>query len=299
VFQRTGNKGSGGNLAASLEVQRWFRTGPGGRVVLSVLLSSPVVLYSFLAFNADPLLRQWLAQNILLSAPPLHYLLGYGPLLVPALFGWRALRHRSHLLRFVLVWAALIPILLYLPITTQRRLIEGFQLPLVAAAVLGLTVMWRRWRRLAVPLVFALSLPTTVLIVIGGVSTARAANAPVFVNAARLRAFEWLNVNGKPDEVMLSAYSVGNEVPVYTPLTAYIGHGPETVELAQKQPRVAAFFRAATTDSDRQRLLAEGRITFVLHGPAERALGEFDPNTAAYLQPVYTADGYAIFRVKP
>ena len=38
-------------------------------------------------------------------------------------------------------------------------------------------------------------------------------------------------------------------------------------------------------------LLAEYGVDYVLWGPAERALGEFDPGQAAYLRPIYDAEG--------
>ncbi|MGQ0603724.1 MAG: hypothetical protein ACT4QE_18750 [Anaerolineales bacterium] len=268
--------------------------------LLAGLLSSPVVLYSLIAFNANPVLKQWLAQNILPSPHPLHYLLGYGVLLVPAVWGWRVLQRRwPRLARFVAVWAILLPILLYLPISTQRRLIEGFQLPLVAVAVLGLTVAWRRWRRVAVLVTLVLCLPTTALILVLGFGSALMHFQPEFVSADRLQAFQWLNENATPGEVALSEYKIGNELPAYTPLVAYIGHGPETIFLAQKQPRVEAFFRTETSDAERLSLLSEGRIAYVLRGPVERrVLSEFDPRGAEYLRLVYSADGYEIYRIE-
>jgi hypothetical protein len=257
-----------------------------------------VVVYSLIAFNADPVLRQWLAQNILPSPHPAHYLFGYGVLLLPALLGWRVLnRERPRLARFVAVWALLAPVLLYLPITTQRRMVEGFQLPLVAVAVLGLTAAWRRWQRIAIPLALALLLPTSALIVAGGVGAAQSLREPVFVSADRLRAFEWLNDNATPGEVALSEYPIGNELPVYTPLIAYIGHGPETVFLAQKQPRVETFFSAGTADSERLALLTEGRIRYVLHNRVKRDLSTFEPGDAEYLQLAYSGGDYEVYRV--
>jgi hypothetical protein len=266
-------------------------------LVITGLISSPVVIYSVIAFTVDPVLRQWSAQNVLLSPNPLHYLLGYGVYLTLGLFGWRAMARRSRagLSRFVAAWLVTAPVLIYLPISTQRRLIEGLQLPLVVLAVWGLTVALRRVRRWLVPAALsAASLSTAVLLALGFMGALQTGE-PIFHPVSQLEAFGWLRQNAKPGQVVLSAFDTGNALPAYTPLVAYIGHGPETVFLAEKQPRVEAFYQAAGSDADRRRLLSDGRISWVLVGPHERALGAFDPAQAPYLLPVHANDAYAVY----
>ena len=82
-------------------------------------------------------------------------------------------------------------------------------------------------------------------------------------------------------------------------MTAYIGHGPETLYLPDKAGRVARFYQSATPAAERQALLAEGGIDFVIDGPRERALGDLDPAGLPYLSLIYAADGYRIFEVRP
>ncbi len=266
----------------------------------AILLSSPFVLYTLYLFSNDPLLKQWNAQNILSSPHPLHYVFGYGVLTVFGVGGWRVLRgRRPDLARFVAGWALAVPFLLYAPLTTQRRLIEGFQLPLVALAVLGLTEALRSFRRWALLSVVMLAVPTSAILLAGGVAAARAPAEPLFHPANQLAAFDWLSEHAEAGQVVLSSFDTGNALPAYTPLVAYIGHGPETVFLAQKGPRVAAFFRSSTLDADRRRLLAEGRIAFVVFGPHERALGDFSPETVDYLRWRFTSGDYAVYEVTP
>ena len=266
----------------------------------AILLSSPFVLYTVYLFSADPLLAQWNAQNILTSPHPLHYVFGYGALIVFGVGGWRVLwSRRPDLARFVAGWALAVPFLLYAPLTTQRRLVEGFQLPLVALAVLGLTDALRSFRRWALLFAMTLTVPTSALLLAGGVAAALVSAQPLFHPAGQLAAFDWLSENAEAGKVVLSSFETGNALPAYTPLVAYIGHGPETVFLAQKQPRVAAFYRSSTADADRRRLLAEGRIAFVLFSLHERALGDFDPDTVDYLRWRFTSSDYAIYEVTP
>ncbi len=275
--------------------------------VVAVSLSAPLVLYTVYLFAADPLLKQWGAQNVLTSPHPVHYLLGYGLLLIFAIPGWRALRGQNPALaRLVGGWALLAPILLYLPIPPQRRLIEGFQLPLAALAVLGLTATgfcerkrggWQRW---LAPSVFGLNLPTSAMLLAGGVLVARMPGLPLYQPVDRLAAFEWLAHNVRPGQVGLSAFETGNALPAYTPLVAYVGHGPETVFLAEKLPRVAAFYQVSTSSVDRRALLADGRIAIVIFGPNERLLGDFNPDLARdYLRWRFSVGNYSIYEVIP
>lgn len=291
-------------------------------------ISAPFVLYTIYLFSADPILRQWNAQNILASPHPLHYAFGYGVLIVFGVGGWRVLwGRRPDLARCVAGWAFAVPFLLYAPLTTQRRLIEGFQLPLVALAVLGITKsagsVWKRGDdhsddrsddfsrqplgatevATTMPfhalLIIVLSVPTSAILLAGGIAAARTPAEPVFHPANQLAAFEWLSQNAEPGQVVLSSFETGNALPAYTPLVAYIGHGPESVFLAEKKPRVAAFYQSSTSDADRRRLLADGRIAFAIFGPHERALGDFNPDSADYLRWRFSAGEYAVYEVVP
>jgi hypothetical protein len=301
------------------------------KLIVSGLVSSPLVIYTTLILGLDPVLKQWLAQNRLPSPHPLHYVLAYGVYLLLGVWGWRALTHarrgvilsvrpaekletcraearswglsnpfyRLRLARLAGGWVAVMPFLLYAPLSTQRRLVEGFQLPLVILAVWGLTVALRRFRYWLLPVTLSLTLPTAVLLLVSGLAGTLQPAEPVYHPAAELEMFDWLSAQGAAGQVALSAYDTGNGLPAYTPLIAYIGHGPETVNLAAKAPRVAAFYRAGTGDADRRQLLAEGRVTWVIFGPAERKLGDFDPTAAGFLRREFGTGGYVVYRVMP
>jgi len=270
-------------------------------VCVAITLSAPLVLYTLYLFVADPLLKQWGAQNVLTSPHPVHYLLGYGLLLIFAIPGSRVLWNQNPALaRLVGGWALLAPILLYLPISPQRRLIEGFQLPLVALAVLGMTVVLRRWQRWLIPLTLGLTLPTSAILLVGGMLVARVPILPLYQPVDRLAAFEWLAHNAQPAQVVLSAFETGNALPAYSPLVAYDGDGPETVFLTEKLPRVAAFYQASTSSVDRKALLADGRIAFVIFRSNERMLRDFNPDLARdYLRWRFSVGDYSIYEVIP
>jgi len=290
-----------------LALSWWWRRGRGARTawycelrtaIVLVALSAPFVLYTTYVLSADPVMRQWSAQNQLPSPSPIHYLLAYGLWLVVAVPGWRVLWHRQPRLALLAGgWVAAVPVLLYIPVSVQRRLIEGVQLPLVVLVVLGLTVAARRQRRWLLPVVVGLMAPTAALLWLGAFLAAGTPQEPIFHPADEVAAFAWLRQNATPGQAVLSAYQTGNVLPAYAPVVAYIGHGSETAFIASKLPRVTTFYRAATSEAERLSLLDDGRIAYVLFGPHERALGDFDPSTAPYLKLRDQNGDYAVYEV--
>jgi len=286
---------------------RWFRkarANPAGTqddwrtAATAIAISAPLVTYNAVALGFDPVLAQWMRQNRLPSPNPVHYLLAFGVLLIPAVGGWRVLwRREARLALLAGGWVVLAVLMAYAPIPTQRRLVEGVQLPLVGLAVLGLQALARSWRRAAALAVLSLTLPTTILLYLGALSAARYVAEPAFHPPDQLAAFDWLRLNGQPGDAALSAYETGNVLPVFTPLLAYVGHGPETIFIQDKLPRVRAFYDADTPDTERLRLLEDGGIDYVIFGPHEAALGTFDASTGAYLSRQYEAGRYAVYAV--
>ena len=62
---------------------------------------------------------------------------------------------------------------------------------------------------------------------------------------------------------------------------------------------VSAFYQSTTADADRRMLLAAGRIRYVIFGPHERALGNFDPAQAPYLAWRFGIGSYSIYEATP
>ncbi len=282
----------------------WRLRAPGRGVVLrraavALILSAPVVLYTIAAFSLSPVLSNWNTQSNLPAAPPPHYLLGYGLWIAPGVFGWRALRRRSEPARWIAAWLIVAPVLLYWPLPIQRRLVEGVQLPLVILGVLGLTVGLRRARRWLTPLVVAASSLTALFLVGGAMVVARQPAAPVFHAADQLAVFRWVAAQPDASGGGLGAYATGNLIPVYTPLPAYLGLTTETAFFTAKQAQVADFFQAGTSAAARREWLSAGRIRYVFFGPAERALGDFDPDNAPYLRRRFAVGAYAVYEVVP
>jgi hypothetical protein len=274
-------------------------------VVVSFVLPAPFLLYNYISFSSDPFLRAWTFQNIIRSPDPTQYMLAYGLILPFAISGaitilrldaWRGL--------FFAGWVLALPLLAYAPFNLQRRLLEGMWVALVALAMAALEA-WRykhisttnawlkksdltRW-------VLLLAFPSTLILLFGGFLTSWQPAMPVFRLKNEILAFEFLKQSASPGDVVLASFDTSNALPAWAPLRVVIGHGPESVGLADLRPQVEAFYSSASSDEDRIQFLEHQGVRYVIWGPLERSLGQWDPGSVSYLKKIFELGEFRIF----
>jgi hypothetical protein len=272
--------------------------------LLSGILPGLLVLYNVWALWRDPFMAAWTAQNIIKSPHPAHYLVAYGLLLPFAWVGGRRLLRHSPWTGWLLAgWLLALPLLSYAPVNLQRRLPEGIWVALVTlsmAAIGGSTpenTSQKAYRRLLPTAALFLTFPSTLFLLLGGLMTARQVDLPVFRPSDEVAVFEALREDALTDQVVLAAYETGNALPAWAPLRVVIGHGPESVYLAELRPQVAAFYSQDASETFRLEFLRRFDMRYVFWGPAERLLGGWDPNQVGYLRSVFQAGDYSLFEV--
>ncbi len=264
-----------------------------GRTLIPVL---PLLAYLAAAYARDPFLQTWAEQNIILSPHPLHYFLAFGAVLPVAVPGAiRLVKQRDGVRLFPVCWALVLPVLAYAPVNIQRRLPEAGWVVLLVLGAVGAEQLVGRWQRPLRMGLTALSLPSTILIVVAGIQTAARPSLPAYRPSAEVAAFGWLRREAPAGDVVLAAYPTSNALPAWTPVRVVAGHGPETTGLAELIPQVERFFAVDSTAEERLSLLRTEQVDYVLYGPAEQALGPWEPGSWDCLQRVYDADGYAVY----
>ncbi|MFH1635698.1 MAG: hypothetical protein ABIG63_17030, partial [Chloroflexota bacterium] len=258
-------------------------------------ISSPIVIYTAVVFNLDPFLKNWTSQNLILSPHPLHYLIAYGLLIPFAVLGAiRLLRLDAWRGWLPVAWVLMLPLLAYAPYNLQRRLVEGLWVALVTLAFVAFEHSQNKlFKRSFV--VLLLTFPSTIFLLLGGLLAVSTPAEPLFRPADEVSAFQFLAGQTSGEDVVLAAYQTGNALPAWAPVFVLIGHGPESVGIADLEPRINAFYQVGSPESDRLALLEEFEVDYVFWGPAERALGNWDPSTSAYLTLVYQQGKYMIF----
>lgn len=273
------------------------------QLALAGLIGLPYLVYSLLLFTKNPVFHSWQAQNAMRSPDVASYLLGFGllcPLALAGLLRARPLR-RWNDWRLLTVWVVLVPLGLYIPSNLQRRWLDGYQAPLTLIAIAGLLALFhflpRAWRRRALVVVVVLSLLTSIVLLAGFTALVAARPPLVFVPRPVETAMVWLDEQAAPDSVVLAAYDTGNRLPARALVRSFVGHGPQSVDAAAKRDQVQAFFGAGMSNAGRLGLLDAYHVAYVFHGPAERAMGDYDPARLPGLQRVYSAAGVDIYRV--
>jgi hypothetical protein len=280
------------------------------RCAVAVAITLPLFAYFTLVFSTNPAFARWSAQNLLPSPHPLHYLLAYGVLAALAVIGGRWAWRRGGVPHLLLIgWVIVVPFLVYLPLNVQRRMAEAVIVPLAILAAAGLRLLsqrWSRWRhtgyrrgaRHVRNLALALTIPSSLFLLLGSVLTTLQHSRPLFYPASEVAALDWLNTHAEPDAVVLSSKAVGNLIPAFSGLRVYVGHGPETLDAVNKEALVARFYRDEFTPDERRALFETMRIRYVFYGTAERELAGADNEQPAWqdgLMLVYDTNGYRIY----
>jgi hypothetical protein len=287
-------------------------------------IPAPLFAYYQIVLMTNPVIQLWNVQATTLSPHPLHFALAYALLLVFAGLTLRPLMRadaaRQRIFAFLWIWVIVVALLLYAPITQQRRFVEGVQAPLAILAAFGLCE--GALPRLARTRIFiALSQRPNYsiaglerLFIIAVIALASVASAyvwvssvallgfvqpyPLFRPTAELQAMDWLRANASPNDAVFSSYWTGSFIPARAGNTVFVGHCYETIHFDEKRAMAEKFFNAATDDAWRVALLREYRIAYVFWGKAERDLGAFDPERAPYLQRVFANDEARIYRAR-
>lgn len=277
------------------------------------LLSFPPAGYFTLLTTRDPLWREVLSQfdNAGAFTPNLLHLpilLG-ATLILTAAYGIWLLKNRnqprpSFVLRrrmFLWVWIIIGFGLLYIPTDFQIHMLNPYHIPLALLSVEAVA-LWsarkspnlRRWALLAL---IAIVLPTNIYLLGWRLIDLRRAERPFYLSTGEQAAIDWLDARSDEHAVVLSDLGLGQYVPALTGHRAYLSHWAQTAHFYDRQADVVRFFDANTTETDRQAILDQFDVEYVIYGTDEQALGSFDPASTSRLMEVFAADDTAIYQV--
>ncbi len=294
-------------------------------------------LYSFLLTSLDPIWKQVLAQfdNAKVFTPPpyrLPVLMGL-PLIVACFTVIADMvndqRRRSTIKHqiaadpisanndlFIKAWFLVSFVLIYLPVDFQIHMLNGWQVPIAILAAIGIFDHIAPWiskklgprRPDMSPQVMqkwllvgflVLILPTNVYLFAWRFLDLSRHEYSFYLYNDELAAFRWLEKQVKPEDVVFSAETTGQYVPMFTGAHAYLAHWAQTVDFYNKRDAVSTFYSAYSTDAERQKILNAYGVDYVLAGPAELEVGSYDPAEASFLDLAYESPQVRVFSVKP
>lgn len=226
-------------------------------------------------------------------------------------------RDDKHL--FILAWFLSHFILIYIPLNFQIHLLSGWQIITAVLATIGLYTRVLPWLRKRLPKMDArrLTLLASAALVIAVVPTnlymlawrfldmrqawqnyeARPADNRYFIKTSEYDALQFLSGQVGNEDVVLASLDIGQFVPALTGSRAFLAHWAQTLDFYGKRDMVASFFNSATDDAERERILRDYKVTYVVFSPEERRLGEYDPTRASFLTEVYNEQDVSIYKV--
>lgn len=220
---------------------------------------------------------------------------------------------------FLKVWFWVNFALLYIPTDFQIHMLNGWQLPIAILATEGLfyyilpsvrnllqpkikNPVWIKYGLVGVMILIII--PTNLYLLLWRFSELRRHDYPYFLYQDELKTMEWLENNASPDEVVLSSETTGQYIPAKTGMFVFLGHWAQTLDYFNKREMVSEFFDPTTTDDRRQQILQncnpnyECDVDYILYGPAERLLGDYQPESAPFLEKIHSENTVELYRVK-
>ena len=198
-------------------------------------------------------------------------------------------------------------VLIYVPVNFQRRFLEGWQIPVVILAAIGWRRRVRPWladrlrpralRTVTVVTTICLIL-TPLFLVAEGLASVFSANRPfTYLDRDTSRAIDWLRANTETGEtVVFTGYEIGNVLPAWVPVRTTLGHWSLTTHIDDRRDDFERFYDAATPDAERIAILRDLGVDYVYAGAEEREAGDFAPDVAPYLAPVFSSETASIYR---
>ncbi len=292
-------------------------------LLITGLLSWPPALYAVLLTRLDPTWKEVLAQFanagvFTPSFPHMLILLGLPFILAivtVVLLVRDARRHRTDsagpLLAdaelFVGVWFVAGWALTYVPTDFQIHMLNSWQVPIGLLATVGLFRYVRpaleqrrgvdRLAILVVPAFIVLILLTNLYLWMWRFVDLNRYDYPYYLCCDEVTAMEWLAEHSPPDAIVLSSYDTGRYVPALSGRRAFLAHWAQTLDFYDKRERVERFFDAGVDDAERLETLQTFGIDYVLYGPAERALGQYNPGDSPLFSAIFSNTRVTIYRV--
>ena len=266
------------------------------RAVAAVAGALVPVVYQLVVFRDSEEFRiKALTQT---PPPPLvSTLLTFAPLLVLTALGFVALRDRPRDRNFLLLWAVVTLALVYTPfelISFARKMIEGWQIPLLMLAGVGLAQIKRPIFAFAVVAVLAIS----PIITLGWILNNAAENnqsrvvavsmPPIYLYDSEVAALDFIARDAATGAVLCLPIT-GAYVPRATLKTTYAGHWAETLHIKQKFGSLGRYYSGQMSPDEARQWFARNRIRWIFEGPYERSLAPQSASARLGLTPVFRA----------
>jgi hypothetical protein len=291
-------------------------------LILIGFISCWPALYSVWLTSADPVWKSVLSQfaNAGVYTPPLWQLpILFGPLFLLAIFtvarqNPARLKQYNDLDLFLLAWFLSYFVLIYVPTDYQIHMLNGWQVPMGILATQGLfryiipgiqKFLERRRlaaapgsvRKLGAVFLVLIVLPTNIYLFAWRYTDLAKHDYPYYLHKDEVSAMKWLEGNAAPEDVVLSSLTTGQYIPVLAGTHAFLAHWAQTLDFYGKSQMVQEFFNPGASDTSREQILQDYHVRYVLYGPAEQALGGYNPEGSRLFKLAFSTPEVKVYAV--
>lgn len=281
----------------------------GGLIVLG--LAMPMIVYQALLLFWNPIAMGRAAENVNHTPAWWIVLLSFGLFIPLAAIGLvRKFPQADRRYRLLAIWLIVQYLVFTIPSIFNRRLTQGWQLPLAVFAVLGLRWAIGRFRMNQFPRsalvvmwlgVFSLSPIIVLREDVAYWTTAKYHSYPYnfYIDTAYQSVADWLKANTPPEAVVLAGEIGSLYIPALAGRTVVMGHTVETLDFWSKRREFDDRFLFHPSASGAENFIVRERVDFVLWGGAETAKYALTPDQLPNLAPVFNAGPLTLYTVSP
>ncbi|MEJ2488069.1 MAG: hypothetical protein P8Y68_20315, partial [Anaerolineales bacterium] len=281
---------------------------PWQEILATGAVSLPMIaalVYYGIILPRNPIYREVIVTNNEIIPPPLTgILIGFGILLILALFGSRYW-WKMEFSRVILVWFPANLIAIYLPFSFSGRFLSGLFIPVCLVAALGLeeVILPRTHsnprfgpQRLRT-IILAASVPSTIMFVTYFFLEVNSFYTFPYYNRVETdESVRWLAEITTDDDLILAEFPFNNLLPRYAKGRVYHGHFDLTVDLEGRFKTMETFWSPETSDQWRQELIEEWGFTYLYQGYFENAHNDGMPLQFPY-EVIYQSEQVMIYRL--
>lgn len=285
------------------------------KIFIIFILPTIFLIYDLIIIRIDPVLKTH-SLTKMFSPPLLYYVSGFGLILIISIGGCLSLiKNREKKYYFLILWMFLSFVMVYLPLSFQRRLILGALIPITIIATKAIINLNPRLRKNSNNLIFYLkkiffyltlvsillfSLPTNFIFYYNNLNKIIRKEFPYYLKRDLVEAMDWIDQNASSSEVILSSYEIGSFIPRFTGNKVYLGHWAQTIDINEKKRQVKSFFDEMSM-SERKDFLLDNQIDYIFLSPYESREVEKlqrDFNISDLLELIYRNSSASIYKIK-
>lgn len=283
--------------------------------LISLVFSLPFVLYHFYKIRTDLVIGIRASQNVTLTPSFAFVFIGFGFLFIFSIIGiWYLFKNREILKNeqylFIFVWLVGGLILIYAPVSFQRRFLEGIQLPMVILSIIALFslagLIKNKLSRIYLFLDGNYYLLILLFIIFFGFSTIfnlvkdvyYFKNFPLiyYLPDEYRTAANWIENNNPDNKVILSQSFDSWIIPGLVNQRIFLGHMHETIFSDIKKRKVDDFFANNYSEQEAWKFLMDNNIGFLFFSDMERKFYPYTPAEKKYFKKAWQEGAVEIWQ---